>query len=437
MPQPKDLYGRGEFYLDHVRGKDGEPASPNLYIFWYDEHAGRLQRRSTRTADLRLATDALDRHFLAVHRSDPDEKGSYTVHQAMTDYWTLHGSSRSSADAIRARLKLVTRFLDHEIASGILREPVLPSVVDGEEWAKRFRQWAVETDPIAQRRRDPATGEWTISTRKRSEATAEESIIQLKAALRFNAKRMPEVPTLKHRTRAEVTAARTYRLSVDQIAEMLDYTAEGDPALSPAHATRLMPLRRYLIAAISTMARPDAIYDLSVMQGRGQWHRGAGVLDLNPANRIQTRKYRPALPVTALLASWLEATDDRFVCHESIVEADDDRWLTQRPVADIKKAWRVMAARFGIPGGYGPKLMRHSLATLIAQRGVPLTEIALALGHTVLPPSTRHYVIFSPHYLVHTRQALEDIAADLARRVRAPLHARHTQVGSDGRRRWA
>ena len=99
----------------------------------------------------------------------------------MTDYWTLHGSTRTSADAIRARLKLVLRFLDHEIASGILRESVLPSVVDGDEWVTRFRRWAVEIDPITQPRRDPKTGDWTVSSRKRSEATAEESIIQLKA----------------------------------------------------------------------------------------------------------------------------------------------------------------------------------------------------------------------------------------------------------------
>ena len=70
------------------------------------------------------------------------------------------------------------------------------------------------------------------------------------------------------------------------------------------------------------------------------------------------------------LANWLEATDDRLVCHESVAEEDEDRWVVQRPVADVKKAWSVMARRFGVPVGFGPKLMRHSMATLIAQRGV-------------------------------------------------------------------
>ncbi|MEK9211567.1 hypothetical protein [Sphingomonas sp. 2378] len=434
MPSPEDLYRRGEFYLDRVRGKDGEVVSPNLYICWYDPVTGRMQRRSTRTADLRLAVEVLDRHYLAFHQPAADDKVAYTVHQAMTDYWTLHGAEQASADAIRARLKLVNRFIDHEIAIGVLREPVLPTVLDA-EWLMRFRKWGTEIDPVTQRRRDPETREWTVSTRKRAKSTVEESIIQLKAALRFNVKRMEAVPELKHLPRAAVTPERNFRLSLDQIAEMLDYTAEGDPELSPAHPARLMPLRRYLIGAICTLARPDALYDISVRPDRQQWHRDAGVLDLNPAGRIQTRKNRPALPVTSLLANWLEATDDRLVCHESVVEEDEDRWVVQRPVADVKKAWSVMARRFGVPIGFGPKLMRHSMATLIAQRGVSQQEIPLALGHVVLPPSTRRYVIFSPAYLSETRQGLEDIASELARKMATPLHAKTTQVGPDGRRR--
>ena len=125
-----------------------------------------------------------------------------------------------------------------------------------------------------------------------------------------------------------------------------------------------------------------------------------------------------------------------LVGDESVFEDDEDRWVVQRPVADIKKAWRVMADQFGVPVGFGPKLMRHSMATLIAQRGVSQQEIPLALGHVVLPQTTRRYVIFSPEYLSETRQALEDIASELARKMTTPLHAKHTQVGPDGRRRW-
>jgi len=86
VPAPKVLYRRGEFHLDHLRGKDGEVVSPNLYICWYDPVSGRMQRRSTRTDDVRLAIQALDRHYLACHQPADDDKASYTVHQAMIDY---------------------------------------------------------------------------------------------------------------------------------------------------------------------------------------------------------------------------------------------------------------------------------------------------------------------------------------------------------------
>ncbi|MEG3093137.1 hypothetical protein [Sphingomonas sp. PB1R3] len=148
----------------------------------------------------------------------------------MIDYWILHGSKRSSADAMRARLKLVRRFIGHEIETGVLREPVLPKVLHN-DWLTRFREWGSEIDRVTQRRRDRETGEWTVSRRERAKSTVEESIIQLKAALRFNVKRMEAVPELKHLPRAAVTPERNFRLSLDQIAEMLDYTAEGDPEL--------------------------------------------------------------------------------------------------------------------------------------------------------------------------------------------------------------
>lgn len=434
MPISGGVYQRGDFYLDQVRGKDGKPASPNFYICWYDPAAGRIQRRSTRTADVQVAIEALNSHYVAVHQPDEDDKSRYTVHQAMIDYWKLHGSQCSSSEAIHARLKLVTRFIAHEIEIGRIREPFLPATLD-EEWLKRFRTWATEIDPITQKRRDPETGEWTESTRPRSKATVEESVIAIKAALQFNEKRMTAVPKLKHLTRAQVTPDRNYRLSVNQIAEMLDYAAAGDPSLSPAHAVRLIPLHRYLIGSICTLARPDAIYDISVLPDRGQWQREAGILDLNPRDRLQTRKYRPAVPINDLLAGWLAATDDRLICNESTVHEGDDSWLVQRAVADIKKAWAAMARRFNIPVGYGSKLMRHSMATLVAQRGVPPTEISLAMGHVVLPPSTRRYVIFNPTYLSHTRQAIDDIIADLTQKATMPLHAKDTQVGPDGRRR--
>lgn len=392
-----------------------------------------MQRRSTRTADLRLAIEALDRHYLAVHRPASDEKAHYTVHQAMTDYWTLHGSTRVSADAIRARLKLINRFIDHEIATGLMREPVLPSILN-DEWLARFRLWATNIDPIA--RRGSAANDQSPLPKQRARSTAEESIIQLKAALRFNARRMTEVPSLKHLTRAEVTPKRTYRLSSDALAEVLHYACAGNG--SAIHATRLTPLRRYLIGAISTLARPDAVMDMSASRTRGQWTPAERLFDLNPPGRIQTKKYRAIVPVTSLLGEWLSATDDRLVCTDVLRTDEDGQWIQQRPVHSVKKAWQAMRGELGIPLGWGPKLIRYSVASILRRRGADKDQLAVALGHQALNATTERYATLDPEdprYLESVHALLEELTAELMQKVGSALRANPTRIGEDGRRR--
>src|SRR5690606_27969238 len=194
---------------------------------------------------------------------------------------------------IRARLKLFTRFLEAEIDVGRLHEPVLVDSID-DNLLTRFRAWSV-ADPILTKKRAP-DGSWTHSSRPRSPSTAEESIIALKAALKYNKARMPAVPELKHLTRKEVTPERRYRLSLDTLAEILDFTSSGAGNYA-GHADRLLPMRRYLIAGISTLARPDAVFDMSVAPARQQWFPAFGIFSLNPAERLQTKKHRPTVPV--------------------------------------------------------------------------------------------------------------------------------------------
>lgn len=281
------IYQRGEFWLDYVRGVGGKPASDRLYIWWYDARTGRLERQSTRTADIRIGCDRLDEHFLAVHRPTPKDQACYTVSEAMTDYWLEHGSKQSSSDAIKARLKLMSRFLDAEADANRLVEPFLPEYVD-KRFIERFRQWGL-AQPVVARNKDE-NGNWIDGkSRPRTAASVEESIIQLKAALNyaFNERRVKYVAPIKHKTRDQVMPQRNYRLSV-----------EGNYA---GHVERLMPLRRYLIGAICTIARPDAIFDISVHRDRGQWMQNERLLALNPEGRLQTKKVRPVVPVVELL----------------------------------------------------------------------------------------------------------------------------------------
>lgn len=189
------VYQRGSFWLDFARGAGGEPVSPFFYINWYDAGRGRQRRKSTGTGDVRLACDALDAHYLATHRPDEHERRSYTVAQAMTDYYIEIGSKRTSSVSIKARLLLFTRFMAVEAAAGRLHDPFLPEHVD-DQLLDRFREWGV-ADPIIARRKN-AAGDWqrTGAQRVRAVSTVEESVIQLGAALN-NAKKRKRISAAK------------------------------------------------------------------------------------------------------------------------------------------------------------------------------------------------------------------------------------------------
>lgn len=417
------FYQRGEFWLDLVRGAGGRPASSKYYIWWYDPASGKQRRKSTRTDNVRLACDALDAHYLARHQPTSYDRDNYTVSEALTDYFVEHGQGRPSAESIRARLKLISRFIDHEAQEGRLRDPFLPKQVN-DAFLKRFRTWAL-ADPIVARKKDQK-GNWVAgSSRQRSPATVEESVIQFKAALKHaeNAERIAPLGKLKHLTRDEVTPQRTYRLSVDGIAEMLDFAAIGSGSYA-GHADRLIPLRRFLVGAICTIARPDAIMDMSVTADRGQWMRRERRFDLNPAGRIQTKKLRPVLPVADLLNEWLEATDDFLVCrhiYRPVEGSPDEEEATQVAVASVRSAWDTMRGQLKLPSGWGPKLIRHSMATILANRGINIFELKIALGHQPLGKTTDRYVIFSPDYLQSYSATLSDVLADLNKRARQAL----------------
>lgn len=404
------IYQRGPFWLDYDRGSGGVPKNGWLYICWYDQAKGRIRRKSTRERDIRLACDVLDRHYIATHTPSENEKETYSVSEALTDYWIERGSKASSAEAIRARLKLVTRFMDLEAEAGRLIDPFLPRQVD-DTFIRRFRSWA-EADPIIARRKNDR-GEWVESSRrKRAASTVEESVIQLKAALNFTKKRSGHVPDFEHKTRAQVSPVRNDRLSLQGIGELLDFTIKGSGRYA-GHANRLLPLRRYLIAAITTLARPDAIFDMSVLKARGQWHPDMLVFDLNPAGRLQTKKYRAAVPAVGLLKDWIEATDEWFLSGlKNIGNKDEPEWQQYR-TASVKSAWNTAREELGLPHGWGPKLLRHSMATLLANRRVPPTELKLLMGHEALEGSQKAYIIFSPDYLVRSREVIEEIVSEL------------------------
>lgn len=173
---------------------------------------------------------------------------------------------------------------------------------------------------------------------------------------------------------------------------------------------------RYVIMALNTWARPEAILDLSVQQ---QVNFEQGLLDLNPPGRPQNKKVRPLIRLTNNLRGWLLHWNLDY----PIALANGRR------VAHIDNRTLVKAAkRAGVDGPMNRYVLRHYMATRIRRvDGVPVPreERAAWMGH-VDPEfrTTEHwYESMDPDYLLAPMQATDAIMTRLGTMMKREMSA--------------
>lgn len=255
----------------------------------------------------------------------------------IADYLLL-SAGKAGLRATKSRLSHITRYINH-------RDPSLTVAAADEAFANAFRTWMAGQD-ASRKKGEP---------RPYSLSMIEGSLVQLAAAINATP---GQKAGFKPEQMAAVANSPKYRADVPTIAAMFNYCLRPDDA-SVRHwrnpdliNAKLLELRiaeranllRYLRAAVATWARPDALYDLTDRQ----WFSEARVLDLNPPNRRQTRKFRPKIPVARQFAPHLNQLDGS--------------WL---PVSSIRAAWDRMCSILDLPrdGEAGEKLIRRSMST--------------------------------------------------------------------------
>lgn len=169
----------------------------------------------------------------------------------------------------------------------------------------------------------------------------------------------------------------------------------------------------YLILALCTLARPDAICDLT-------WERvtpDMGILNLNPPKRPQTKKFRPIIPIVPTLDAWFRAwaQDHTHLVHyhgKPVVEP----LLAIRRLAET--AGLVTDADYETVNGkrvirqdrsITPYTLRRSMARLLRAKGASMEDIGGWLGHRIPNGDVTEvfYAPADPNYLVSARVALE------------------------------
>jgi hypothetical protein len=313
----RPLYQRGDFRLYPRHGR-------NLEIVWYDRDRGRERSISARTADHDAGKTALDRQYLHATGGEyvpPVNRVSPLIAAVIADYQLAHGDEAASADAIRHRLAHVVGYL------GTLRDKAVRCEAVDERWIAKFRAWLAK---------QPMRG----TSRARSPATIENSVLQLQAAMRW----ARQIPAFKPIPLTDVTRSPSYRADIPMLAAMFRYAMDG-----PRRANLLAFLR----FSVATWARPDAAQDASTDPARGQWNSQARVFSLNPVGRRQTKKRRATVAVPKCVGQWLDTVSGPVVPQEL-----------------SKATWRRMQLALGLPfeGQAGMKLIRRSMMTLARKR---------------------------------------------------------------------
>lgn len=152
--------------------------------------------------------------------------------------------------------------------------------------------------------------------------------------------------------------------------------------------SRVSRVERFLWLALLTAARYDSIRTL-------RWDQIAWtsppVIHFNPAGRRQTRKRRASVPMSKeLLLIMKAAWDERLNDHWVLDNSKDVR-------GDLKRVFEAAGLQ-----KVTPHALRHTAATHMAKRGVPLWQIAGVLGNSVKMVEQ----VYAHHCPTHLQEAV-------------------------------
>jgi len=150
----------------------------------------------------------------------------------------------------------------------------------------------------------------------------------------------------------------------------------------------------FVLLGLYSGARSGAILSLKWLQV----DLVRGTIDFNEPGRPRTNKRRAKIQIPAPLKLALRRVQRR-------TNSPDVINYLGTPIKQIKHAFAQACTRAGLTD-VTPHTLRHTCGTWLAQRGVPLWEIAGWLGHS-LAETTELYAHHHPDHLANARTALD------------------------------
>jgi integrase len=165
-------------------------------------------------------------------------------------------------------------------------------------------------------------------------------------------------------------------------------------------------LRAFIMTMLCTGARPGAVFELT----RFAVDLERSLVRLNPPGREQGKKRRPILPLVSHLRPWVEIAEGHIV------------QFAGKPIRSVKTIWRETRLKAKLSADICPMVLRHTVATELARRGVSDFERQCWMGYHASNTTDRNYVHVKPDFLREAAEAVEELVNGIGRVAARPIH---------------
>jgi integrase len=346
------------------------------YVHWSDGRRSKRESLGTREIDEATARFADWIQLGVKDRHKAVDRGALTI----DDLWKVYDAKHVQTDAVvpsgRATIGYAWKNLQSYFGASTLKhmnQMLVDGYIDGRRWLPNRH-----------------TGLLTKIGRKSKDITIRRELATLTAALNFCAtaaggrligKADIETIAMPHpgQPRDRWLTEQEMQALLGAAARSRRQTAEERAAGKPARMSRV---ERFLWLALFTAARKQAILDLT-------WdrvHFDTGVIHYEVPGRQRTKKRRASVPIATQLRVVLEAAYAERTGPYVLDHKGDTLWSSIQFVAmaaGLSGQDKVKRGASPKASGISPHVLRHTAATHMARRGVPLWIIAKILGNTL------------------------------------------------------
>lgn len=396
--EPRGLWEYKDQWIDTEEGRSG------FYRYWYDQRSRRIKRKALAATDLQSAKEELISLLAGVgitaqHPSKvllADVLAHYFKHKA-----TPAGSKQASSAGRAAELVMdsMKRLSDHPTVDDLTKTNQI-----------RAWQYMAEEEELTAK----SISTYMISVRAAINWAAVPQLILVndeRVEVRLLESTIPvfcNEEEIAKEIDGEVSQARQWIPTYEQLGKWIDAITEEDDF-------------RYVILGLNTAARNEAIFDLDVSK---QVDVEAGIVDLNPKGRRQTKKRRPVIRLTTNLAAWLEhwGEDKPIRQYQDTVE----KRLNKLGKPTLDDEGNVVDVGLNMPE-MTCYVLRHFIATNLRRSTTPVSREQRSkwLGHDVKEGSktTDWYEKFDPDYLEEPMRATDEIMLKLQKHTKRKILA--------------